>query len=395
MIGVDAFRRQLAVAHDIDRHPAWLGFSLVLLGLLVILMIWANFAILEEVTAGPAEIVPSGRVQVIQTLEGGILADLRVREGQTVARGEPLAVIDPTKANASFQEMNQRRRSLLAAVARLRAEATGRPLVFPAELNGDRDLIAQERATYVARRQAVDQSIAALGQSQALMRREMSITEPMAAKGLVPEVDAIRLRRQYNDAQMQIVERRNKYRSDASTELSKSEAELAQVSEIAAGRRDSVERTIVRAPVRGTVKNLRVTTIGGVVAPGGDIMEIVPLEDVLLVEAKIKPADVAFLRPGLRATVKLSAYNYLIYGSLKGTVELISPDTLLETRKPNEEAFYRVLIRTDKSVLAHNGKQLPIIPGMTASVEILTGHKTVWDYFLRPLLKIEEAFRER
>jgi adhesin transport system membrane fusion protein len=395
MSAIEAFRRPLSAALDQDRHPAWLWFALTLLGLIIALIVWSRFAILEQVTSGPAEVVPSGRLQVVQNLEGGIVSGLKVREGQIVERGQPLVVIDPTRAESSYLEMEKRRRALLAAAARLRAEATGRALVFPAEIARDRELVASERATYVVRRQSVDDAIAGLSASRALLRRELAITEPMSARGLVPEVDALRLRRQLNETETQMAERMNRYRADAGTELAKIEAELAQVSEVAAGRRDMVERTVMRAPVRGTVKNIRITTVGGVVQPGGDILEIVPLEDELLIEAKIKPSDVAFLRPGQRATVKLTAYDYLIYGSLDGMVETISPDTMRETKAPNEEPFYRVLVRTKRSSLRHGGKNLPIIPGMTASVDILTGKRTVFDYFLRPVLKVDEAFRER
>jgi len=392
---VASFRRPLSAALERDRSPAWLGFSLLLLGAIVALVVWSRLALLEEITAGPGEIVPSGRLQVIQSLEGGIVAAVQVREGQTVERGQPLVAIDPTRAEASYQEVEKRRRALIAAAARLRAEATGRPLVFPAAIRGDAELVAGERANFEIRRRAVDQSVAALNASAALLARELAITEPMVARGLVPELDALRLRRQINETRLQATERVSKYRSDAGAELAKTEAELAQVSEVAEGRRDTVERTVLRAPVRGTVKNVQVTTIGGVVQPGADILEIVPLEDELLVEAKIRPADVAFLRPGLKATVKLSAYDYLVYGSLPGRVELIGPDTVRDQRQKDAESFYRVLVRTDRSALVHQGRRLPIIPGMTASVEILTGRKTVWDYFTRPVLKVEEALRER
>ena len=385
----------LAAARRQDRHPGWLIFALLLLALLASLMVWSRFAILEEVTTGAAQIVPSGKVQTIQSLEGGIVSALKVHEGDLVDANQPLIVIDPTRAESSFNEMERRRRSLLATAARLRAEASGLPLSFPGEIARDAELVRYESETYRVRRAAVDQSTAALSGSIALMRRELGITAPMSDKGLVPEVDVLRLRRQINDAQTQISDRVNRYRADAGTELSKVESELAQVSEVVTGRRDALDRTVLRAPMRGTVKNVQVTTIGGVVQPGAAVLEIVPFRDVLLVEAKIKPSEVAFIRPGQEATVKLAAYNYLVYGSLKGKVESISPDTLREDRKPNEEAFYRVLISTGKASLVHDGKPLPIIPGMTGTVEILTGRRTVWDYFLRPVLKIEEAFRER
>lgn len=388
-------RSPLSLAAMQDRHPAWLIFSVLLLAILVSLVLWSRFAVLEEVTTGSAQIVPSGKVQVIQSLEGGIVSAVKVQEGNLVDAGQPLIVIDPTRAASSYNEMEQRRRALIASAARLRAEASARPLRFPPEIAKDAELVRYETDTYRVRRQAVDQAVAALSASIALMRRELAITGPMSERGLVPEVDVLRLRRQINEAQMQIAERTNRYRADAGTELSKVEGELAQVSEVAAGRRDAVERTILRAPMRGTVKNVQVTTIGGVVQPGAPVMEIVPFRDVLLVEAKIRPADVAFIRPGQEATVKLAAYNYLVYGSLKGKVENISPDTLRDDRKTGEEAFYRVLVSTGRSTLVHNGKPLEIMPGMTGTVDILTGKRTVFDYFLRPILKIEEAFRER
>ena len=395
MTSVSLFGSPVAAARVPDRAPAFAWFAGLLLACLIVAVIWSRFAVIEEVTLGPAQVVPSGRLQVIQNLEGGIVSALKVREGQIVERGEALVVIDPTRARASYFEMDKRRRALLAQAARLRAEATGEPLAFAAEIGSDTALVADERATYTMRRRAIDQSVAGLRASEALIRRELAITAPMAARGLVPEVEAIRLNRQLNDTAMQISERVNRYRADAGTELTKVEAELAQVSHVAAGRRDMVERTVIRAPLRGTVKNMRVTTVGGVVQPGADILEIVPLEDELLFEAKIRPADVAFLRPGLKTTVKLSAYNYLIYGALVGEVENISPDTMREGKLPGEEPFYRMLVRTRAPGLRHKGKWLPIMPGMTASVEVLTGHRTVFDYFLRPVMKVEEAFRER
>lgn len=390
-----SLRSPLAAARRRDRHPAWLLVSLLALALICALIVWSRFAILEEVTTGQAQIVPSGKVQLVQSLEGGIIAALNVKEGQVVEAGEPLAVIDPTRAESSFNEVEQRRRALLATAARLRAEASGRTLIFPAEIATDNDLISYESETYNLRRQAVQQATGALADSIALMRRELSITEPMSERGLVPEVEVLRLRRQINDAQMQMIERGNRYRADAGTELSKIEAELAQVSEVATGRRDAVERTVLRAPMRGTVKNVQVTTIGGVVQPGAAVMEIVPFRDVLLVEARIRPSDVAFIRPGQQATVKLEPYNYLVYGSLVGKVENVSPDTLRDERREGTEVYYRVLISTGQSQLVHQGKTLPIIPGMTGTVDILTGRRTVFDYFLRPVMKVEEAFRER
>jgi adhesin transport system membrane fusion protein len=389
------FMRDMQQAMVNDRQGGSLLLLLLVLGLLVSASVWASFSRLEEITRGDARIIPSSREQVIQSLEGGILQEMLVREGDIVAAGQPLLRIDETKAKSSYQEGYSKLIALKAAAARLRAESRGSRLEFPNDVLIDPDIVRNETDTYNARKQALDQAVATATSSRALIAREIAITGPMVDKGLVAEIELLRLRRQFNDLQAQTQERVSKYRVDAANELSKIESELAQTQEVLTARQDQVQRTVVTAPVRGTVKNIRMNTRGGVIAPGGDIMEIVPLEDKLLVEAKIRPHDVAFLRPGLPATVKITAYDYSIYGGLDGHVELISPDTLREERKAEEDSYYRVLVRTSNSVLRSGGKELPIIPGMTASVEIRTGEKTVMDYILKPVLKVREALRER
>ncbi|MGE0799315.1 MAG: HlyD family type I secretion periplasmic adaptor subunit [Lautropia sp.] len=384
---------QQAMVNDRQGTSALLLFLIV--GLLAAAAAWAYYSRLEEITRGDARIIASSREQVIQSLEGGILAEMLAREGDVVAAGQPLLRIDETKARSSYQEGYSKSISLKAAAARLRAESRGTELQFPPDVLGDAEVVKNETETYNARKFALDQSVATAASTRALIAREIAITQPMVAKGLVAETELLRLRRQFNDLQMQTQERVNKYRVDAANELGKVEAELAQTQEILTAREDQVKRTVVTAPVRGTVKNIRVNTRGGVIQPGQDIMEIVPLEDQLLVEAKIRPHDVAFLRPGLPATVKVTAYDYAIYGGLDGEVELISPDTLREERKAEEDSYYRVLVRTQSAMLHAGGKELPIIPGMTASVEIRTGEKTVMDYVLKPILKVREALRER
>jgi membrane fusion protein, adhesin transport system len=312
-----------------------------------------------------------------------------------VEEGQALLKIDPTKANAVFNEGTNKVLALRATAARLRAEARGTPLTFPKEVHANAELLRNETNTYQAKRYAVEQGSATLKRSKELLGRELAMTEPMVAKGLVAEVELLRLRRQFNDADLQIQERFNKWRADAANELVRVESELAQSNEVVTARADQVKRTVIYSPLRGTVKNIRINTIGGVIQSAQDIVEIVPFEDKLLVEAKIRPHDVAFLRPGLPATVKITAYDYSIYGGLQGEVILISPDTLREERKQEDERYYRVLVRADVSQLKRANKELPIIPGMTASVEIRTGEKTVLDYLLKPVLKVREALRER
>lgn len=386
-----------------DMHQAMVAEKQNVIGVTLILMLaclgaalfWADHFKLEEITRGNAKVIPSSREQIIQSLEGGILSELMVREGDIVAQGQPLLRIDPTKANASYQEGQNKALALRATAARLRAEARGIPLQFSADVKQLTELVKNETNTYQAKRQALEQSTTTIKRSKELIARELAMTEPMAAKGLVSEIELLRMRRQVNELELQIQERFNKYRAEAANELIKVESELSQTTEIVGARKDQVKRTTINAPLRGTVKNIRMNTIGGVVQPAQDIMEIVPLDERLLVEAKIRPTDVAFLHPGLPATVKISAYDYSIYGGLEGVIEIISPDTLREERKSEDENYYRVLVRTKNSTLSNNGKELPIIPGMTASVEIRTGEKTVLDYLLKPVLKAREALRER
>ena len=391
---VDLGRGYLA-AIRIDRSPLWSRVSLVLLLTLIALIVWSRYAVIEQITKGVGEVIPSSRVQLIQSLEGGLLSELKVREGMIVEQGAPLVVIDPTRAESSYLEMNKRRLALLASAARLYAESIGAEPQFTPSVLKDKALAASEQSTFDSRRRALQQSVESLQSSSKLISEELAITEPMVARGLVPEVEVLRLRRQLNEIQLQITDRSNRYRTDAGTELLKVQSELAQVEEVTSARKDMMERTILKAPMRGTIKNIRINTVGGVIQPGADILDIVPLEGPLRIEAKVSPADVAFIRPGVRAVVKLTAYDYVIYGTLKGEVELISPDTLRDDKRANDQPFYRVLVRTDKADLVHAGKVLTIIPGMQATVDIITGERTVWQYFMKPVLRVQEAFREK
>jgi adhesin transport system membrane fusion protein len=394
-------REDLPFASDMQQallveRPRFSGVMLALMAAIVVGgLVWAAFSRVEEITKAEARIIPSSREQLVQSLEGGILQDLMVREGDTVAQGQPLLRIDPTKAASSLQEGQSKSLALQAMAARLQAESRGTALAFPAEVRGDAELLRNETRTYEARRRAVEESVATLRRNRELLAREIAMTAPMVEKGLVAEVELLRMRRQANELELQIAERYNRYRAEAANELTRVESDLGQITGLLTARRDQFDRTVVRAPVRGTIKNIRVNTVGGVIQPGQDIMEIVPLEDRLLVEAKVRPHDVAFLRPGLPAKVKLTAYDYTIYGALDGELELISPDTLREERRGVEETYYRVLVRTRNSSLRAGGKELPIIPGMTASVEIRTGEKSVLDYLLKPAFRAREALRER
>lgn len=323
-----------------------------------------------------------------------------VKEGDTVDKDQVLLKLDDTRSSAILRESQAKVENLEALSARLKAEAYGVELVFaettPVQLQ------ERERAIYEKKKNSLKESLDSLQASKALLDREIQMTEPMVARGAVSEIELLRMKRQSSDLQLQLAERKNKYATDASAELTKIEAELSQARENMAMRADPVERSHIRSPLKGIVKNIRVNTIGGVIKAGQDIMEIVPIEDTLLVEAYISPSDVAYVRPGMPALVKLTAYDYAIYGGLDGIVTLLSPDTLHDQKRPSDlklnpnEAYYRVLVKTDGSHLTDkDGKVMPIIPGMIASVDIKTGQKTVFQYLIKPITRMKQALQER
>jgi membrane fusion protein, adhesin transport system len=363
---------------------------------LLVFSIWAALGTLDEVTSGIGKVIPTSREQVIQSMEAGLLAELMVQEGDTVEAMQPLLRIDDVKLGANVQESQSKVDAMLAAAARLRAESRGGEPVFATDLQKrSPELVKVELGTLNARRRSLDASVQAQQQALRLAQDELRITEPLAAKGLVSDIDVLRIRRSVAEARGRIDEAQSKYRADAAAELARVEAELGSQSATLVGRTDSLNRTVLRAPKRGVVKNIRVTTIGAVVQSGQDILEIVPMDDVLLVETRIRPSDIAFLRPGLPAIVKISAYDSGIYGWLEGQVQHISPDTLHdEVRK--DETYYRAVVSTRSSVLrTPNGQVLPIIPGMQAQVDIKTGQKSVLSYLFKPVLRAREALRER
>lgn len=372
-------------------------WALYLMAIIVVSAItWASIARVDEVTRAEARVVPDGREQVIASLEGGILRELHVREGQQVFEGDELAQLDPTRFESQQNEGEAKRVALLGTVARLTAESTGRALKFPDEVRAVPSVVEGETDAYNARKLALDEALQTNSRNVYLLMKELGVSEAMAAKGLMSEVEVMRLRRQVNDLQLQARERINKFRQDASTDLVRAQTELSLLSEQMAGRADVLRRTVLTSPVRGLVKNIRTNTIGGVVAPGAPIMEIVPIGSRVLVEARIKPRDIGFVRLGQEAEVKLAAYDYTTYGGLHGKIEYISPDALGDDNKAAaDQTYYRVTLRADRSTLKEKGKPLPILPGMTGMVDVRTGERSVLSFILRPMLKSKEAFRER
>lgn len=376
-----------------SRRPSivvWMSFLAV-----GALLVWAYFAPLEEIAAGNGKIIPSSRAQMIQSLEGGILSELLVHEGDIVERGQKLAVLDDTRFRASYGELDSKILSLEAAAARLRSQMNGTDLVFPESVKTEKDLMDREQRLFDSQRDTLNANLSSLKESYALTSRELKLTEPLVAKGAASEVEVIRLRQQVVELDRKMKELENQFQVTARESYSKTMAELDSQVKLNVGRMDQLARTIITAPVRGIVKDIDVTTVGGVLAPGGTIMEIVPIEEQLVVEARVNPRDIAFIRPGMVAAVKLTAYDYSIYGGLWGKVERISPDTLVD-EVDKRIIYYRVYVKTDNSSLkTPDGIEHPIIPGMVASVEFRTGTKTVLQYLVKPLNKMGEALRER
>lgn len=367
---------------------------------LVVFVIWAYNSPLEEVSRGQGNVIPSSGEQVIQSLDPGIITEMKVKAGDVVEKGQVLLKLDDTRSSAVLRESEAKVANLEAMVARLRAEAHGTQLSFPKGISNE--LIQREQAAYAARRRSVVEAVRDLANSKASLDREINITAPMVKQGVVSEVELLRMQRQSHDLALQIAERRNKYAEEANNQLVQSESELAQAKENMAMRADPVDRSLVRAPMRGIVKDIKINTVGGVVNAGQDIMTIVPLDDKLLVEAYINPRDVAFIHPGLPAVVKISAYDYAIYGGLDGKVTLISPDTMSNQARTDQlkldpnQVYYRILVQTDGNNLKDkNGKSLPIIPGMIATVDVKTGEKTVFQYLIKPITRMKQAMQER
>ncbi len=406
---------------------------------ILIFLVWAYFAEIDEITVGDGKVIPSSQVQVIQNLEGGIVSDIPVKVGDLVQKGQVIMKLDPTRFSSSMSETQAKRDALLAKVSRLEAEATGLPFKPPADLmKTNPQLVNEERVLMETRQQELSTAMMVLRQqaeqraqelsekkanyqqlqeSQDLVSQELKISKPMAAQGVMSAVEILRLERQLSDVKGQMdaarlaiprleqasAEARSKitasiakFRSDAAADLNLARAELAGTSAVSLAAEDRLARTAVRSPVAGIIKQLKVTTVGGVIQPGMEVMEIVPLEDSLLIETKIRPSDVGFISPGQEATVKVTAYDFSIYGGLDANVENITADTITTEKGDKTESFYIVRVRTKSAAFSASKKALPIMPGMVATVHIKTGKKTILSYLLKPIIKARyDAMRER
>jgi len=400
------------------------------------LVLWANFAVLDEVTRGDGKAIPSSKLQKIQNLEGGIVSEIFAREGEVVEAGAPLLRLDATRFVSNVGETEADRVGLALRVERLSAEVEDRPLNIDAELRkAAPSQASNEESLYNSRRQQLQDEIGGLQEqlvqrqqelrefsskqaqyrnSLQLLRQEIGMSEPLVAQGAVSPVEVLRLKRAevenrgqldatslaipraesaVKEVERKIDETRGKFRSDALTQLNEARTDLSKTEATGKALEDRVSRTLVTSPVRGIVKQVLVNTIGGVIQPGSDLVEIVPLDDTLLVEARIRPQDIAFLHPGQEAMVKFTAYDFTIYGGLKAKLEQIGADTITDEEG---NTFYLIKLRTDRSHLGSDEKPLLIIPGMVASVDIITGKKSVLSYLLKPIIRARaEALRER
>ena len=418
----------------LDQEPLRARYLLRLIGLILLgLLLWAAFATVDEVTRGTGKVIPSRQVQVVQAVDGGVIAEILVREGQAVEAGQLLFRIDKTRFVSSLRENRVQYLALLAKAARLRALAENTPFHLPAEVvQEDPRLVEEERSMYDARRRELDAQIGIArqqlaqrqqelvevrsrreqaGQSYDLTLRELTMTKPLAASGAVSDVELLRLERDVSryrgerdqasaqivrlqsaisEASRKVQEQEISFRNEMRNELAETMAKLNSLSEGSTALSDRVEQASVKSPVKGTVKRLLVTTVGGVLQPGKEIVEIVPTDDALLLETRISPKDIAFLWPGQKATVRFTAYDFAIYGGLEAVIDQIAADTVTDE---DGNAFYLVRVRTLQSSL---GKDKPIIPGMVAEVDIMTGRKSVLAYLLKPVIRAKtHAFTER
>lgn len=410
------------------------GLLFAVLVLMGAFAVWAYFAEIEEVTTGDGRVIPSSQIQIVESLEGGLVAEIFVKEGDVVEAGEPLVRIDDTDFAANLGELEKQRAALTIRARRLEAEALGEPISVDEEEAGE-PAATRELALFNARQTALKQELSVIEQqlsqrrlekveletrlasvllSSELLNEELTSARELSAAGAYPKMDLLRLEREAQGGKLEVellnasIPRSEAAITEASArlesavlgfkaraheDLTQTLNELTILNETIKSAKDKVRRTVLRAPVRGIINKFSVATIGAVVSPGESISEIVPLDDTLLIEAQIRPQDVAFLFPGQPARVRVTAYDYTVYGDLPGVVERIGADTITSE---DGETFYRVILRTERNWLGSESNHLPIIPGMVVSASILTGNKTVLDYLLKPIIKARsEALRER
>lgn len=382
----------------------------VVLIFFITLFIWSYFGKVSEVVSGTGTVIPSQKEQIIQSLDGGILKKIYVKEGDIVAAGQVIAELDTVRMLSSMQESQAKYNAALAASARLKTEIDNgnvSDLIFPEELKKHPELIVREKQLFVNKKNKLNEMIYGLSRSEKLIRKELAIHQELLNKGASSEVEVLRLQRQLVEMQSKEEEIIHEYNLNASQELAKINSDVQSLRSVITGRNDLINKSKIRSPVQGIVKNINVSTIGGVIPPNGVLMNIVPIKDKLLIEARITPRDIAFIHArtaksshdntiqNQKVRVKITAYDYSIYGGLDGEVTVISPDSIKDEHHPNQY-YYRVYIETDRDYLnTKSGGKMYISPGMMATIEITTGTRTIFQYLVKPFNKLNEALRER
>jgi adhesin transport system membrane fusion protein len=372
--------------------------SIVILSV-VLFIAWSSWFEIDQTVRAQGQLIPSGRTQVIQVVDGGVLSEIRVQEGDSIKAGQVLAVLEPDRARAAFDEAQAKHTALRVVLHRAQAEASGTAPVFGREFAGYPELVAAQNKLYIQRKQSLDDALAMQQEAMGLAKEELEMNERLFAGGDISRVEVLRSRRQVSDIQSRIFDIRNKYLQDARTEAARQEEEISSQRYRQEDRRYALAQTKLTAPVDGVVKYLRVTTVGGVLRAGDELMQISPTDGESLLELKVNPADIGQLQTGMRANIRLDAYDYAIYGTLTGELVYLSSDTLQE-QGPNGQplTYYRARVRLLLNAVAVNPKLQPIVlkPGLTATVDILTGQRSVMRYLIKPIARgLSGALNER
>lgn len=386
----------IAAAQIQEPLPLVMAVLCMITAFIAAAIIWACVAQVDVIASAPARVVPVGREQVVASLEGGLLREIKVSEGEQVQAGQVLAVLDPTRMQAQQNEGQARRLVLLAALARAEAESQGRAPVFPPQVREHPDLVAREMDSMRARDAATQMAVQGLQQSAALLRKELATSQAMAGRGLLSDVEVNRLQRQVNEVEQAARERLARRREEAASQVVTLRGELDQIDQQMVARDDAVARTLLRSPIQGYVKAVLNPTVGGVVTPGAAVFQVVALSEQPLVELRISPADIGFVHEGQTVRIKLSAYDPTVYGTLSGKVAMIGPDANGEGAQAEQVGiWYRALVRADAHNLRRGNQPLQVRPGMQGTAEIRVGERSVMSYILRPMLRSRDAFRER
>ena len=384
-----------------NENSWFLNPIVIILGTLFVivipLIIWSKQATLEQISHARGNVIASAKTQSIQTAIDGVITKVWVKEGEKVKQGQELIILDKIQTQAAYDASFAKVAALNASLSRLKSEVYGIPLSFTEDVKQYPEFIITQTALFQRRQKALNDELGIIKESLLILQDELKLTSTLLKTGDIGNVEINKLRRQVIDLKGQITNKQNKYFQDSQTELTKTEEELSTKLQELEDRKATLEHSSITAPIDAIVKNILITTQGAKVKPGDVILELVPSNDKLIVEAKINPKELSFIKLGQKTAIKLDAYDYSIYGIFHGNVSYISPDTLIERTQKGEEFYFRVQVELDtKELIAKNGKKIEIAPGMTADVDIVTGDRTVFDYLTKPITKtLSESFKER